>query len=328
MTAVTMRRMTQATWYKHRVSVVGIPAVFLLAALALFADGAVQRHWLSVRHLNGCLVASDTTGGSWCVSSAAWASFSSPSQTPNIIAVAVLALPALVGLFAGVPWVAREFESGAFRFTWTQGIGPRHWLLGTFGPLVLLAAASAAIYGAAADWWYQLAQWQDGTSIWSWRWSSFELTPLSIAGWTVLTMALALLCGVLIRRVVPAMIAFIVTLGACTYLSQTWLRPWLFGIGTAVKQVSWSTSAGWPPSTTTYTVQTWLQTPSGQRVSGLPAADNVSAWIAQHHYTSWVAYQPHSHLIWLELARNGILITVAAFAVLASVWWLRIRPAD
>jgi hypothetical protein len=54
----------------------------------------------------------------------------------------------------------------------------------------------------------------------------------------------------------------------------------------------------------------------------------VSAWLAQHHDTSWVAYQPHNHLIWLELARNGILITAAAFAVLASVWWLRIHPAD
>ena len=75
-------------------------------------------------------------------------------------------------------------------------------------------------------------------------------------------------------------------------------------------------------------METWLQTPSGQRVSGLPAVNNVSAWIAQHHYTSWVAYQPHNHLIWLELARSGILVTVAAFAVLASVWWLRIRPAD
>ena len=324
MTAMTVR-MTRAAWYKHRFSVVGIPAVFLLAALALFADGVVQRHWLSAHHLNSCLVANATTGGSSCAS-AAWVSFIQPSPMPNGIAVAVLALPVLAGLFAGVPWVAREFESGAFRFTWTQGTGPRNWLLGTFGPLVLLAAVSAAIYGAAAYWWYQIAQWQDGTSIWSWRSSSFELTPLSIAGWTVLAMALALLSGVLIRRAQPAMIAFIVTLGACVYLSQTWLRPWLFSIGPAVKQVS--TSAGWPSSVTTYTVQTWLQTPSGQRVSGPPAVNNVSAWIAQHHYTYWVAYQPHNHLIWLELARNGILVTVAAFAVLASVWWLRIRPAD
>jgi hypothetical protein len=148
-TAVTVLRMTRATWYKHRVSVVGIPAVFLLPALALFAGSVVQRHWLSVHHLNGCLAANATTGGSWCVSSAAWASFSSPSQTPNVIAVAVLALPVLAGLFAGVPWVAREFESGAFRFTWTQGTGPRHWLLGTFGPLVLLAAVSARAHPLA-----------------------------------------------------------------------------------------------------------------------------------------------------------------------------------
>ena len=325
MTAMTVRRMTRATWYKHRLSVIGLPAVFLLAALALFADSVVQRHYLSVHHLNGCLVANAETGGSWC-GSGAWVSFIQPSGAPNVIAVAVLALPVLAGLFAGVPWVAREFESGAFRFTWTQGTSPRRWLLGTSGPLVLLAAVTAAIYGAAAYRWHQIAQWQDGTSIWSWRWSSFELTPFSIAGWTVLAMALALLSGVLIRPAQPAMIAFIVTLGACVYLSQTWLRPWLFSIGPAVKQVS--TSAGWPASTTTYTVQTWLQTPRGQRLSDWPAVNNVSAWIAQRHDTSWVAYQPHNHLIWLELARNGILITVAALAVLASVWWLRIRPAD
>ena len=59
-----------------------------------------------------------------------------------------------------------------------------------------------------------------------------------------------------------------------------------------------------------------------------PVLGGRRAWMAQHHYPSWVAYQPHSHLIWLELARNGILVAVAALAVLASVWWLRIRPAD
>jgi len=50
-TAVTALRMTRATWYKHRFSAVALPAVFLLAALALFADGAGQRHWLGAHHL-------------------------------------------------------------------------------------------------------------------------------------------------------------------------------------------------------------------------------------------------------------------------------------
>lgn len=51
-------------------------------------------------------------------------------------------------------------------------------------------------------------------------------------------------------------------------------------------------------------------------------------WLAQHHLSEWVAYQPHSHLVWLVLARNGILVAVAAVMVLASVWWLRKHPGE
>jgi hypothetical protein len=335
---VTVPRMTRVTWYKHRVSVLGIPAVFLLAALLLWIDGMLQRHWISVHHLAGCLVANEGYG-SVCDSgsgarSAIFAQFTDPFRT-NITEVGAVVLPALVGLFAGVPWVAREFESGAFRFTWTQSISGRRWLLGTFAPLVLLAAVTAAVYGIAAHWWFQVAQWRSGTSYNTWSWESFELNPLSILSWTLLTMSLALLLGVTIRRVLPAMIALVVTLGACVLLAQTWLREHLFGIGAVVKQVSWGINVGWPPDTTSYIARTWFRTPSGQRLSEETVFSrlanyqgNVDNWLTQHHYTYWVAYQPYSHRIWMELARNGILITAAALAVFASVWWLRIRPAE
>lgn len=56
--------------------------------------------------------------------------------------------------------------------------------------------------------------------------------------------------------------------------------------------------------------------------------DNPDRWLAQHHLTYWIAYQPHSHLVWFELARNGILVTAAALAVLAAVWWLRTHLAE
>jgi len=75
---MTALRMTRATWYKHRFAMAGLPAVFLLAALALVADGAVQRRWLGVHHLNGCLAASTETGGSW----PATASLSRPPPSP------------------------------------------------------------------------------------------------------------------------------------------------------------------------------------------------------------------------------------------------------
>ena len=32
-------------------------------------------------------------------------------------------LPALIGAFAGAPLLARELETGTFRYAWTQGVG-------------------------------------------------------------------------------------------------------------------------------------------------------------------------------------------------------------
>lgn len=64
------------------------------------------------------------------------------------------------------------------------------------------------------------------------------------------------------------------------------------------------------------------------QLAGLPQLQAQARWLAQHQLSEWVAYQPHSHLVWLVLARNGILVAVAAVSVLASVWWLRKHPAQ
>jgi hypothetical protein len=38
--------------------------------------------------------------------------------------------PALLGAFAGAPVLARELETGTFRYAWTQGFGRWRWPLG------------------------------------------------------------------------------------------------------------------------------------------------------------------------------------------------------
>jgi hypothetical protein len=333
----TVPRMTRVTWYKHRVSMLGIPAVFLLAALLLFVDGILQRQWLSSNHLSGCLIQWKDSGNSVCAveptaKAMAWSRFEDSGRT-NVIELMALALPAVIALFAGVPWVAREFESGAFRYTWTQTGSPRRWLTGTFTPLVLLAGATAAIFGLAAYWWFQVAQWRSGSSDSLWSWQSFEVTPLSVVSWTLLAMSLALLLGVTIRRVLPAMIGFVAAIIGCVILSQTLLREYLFRIGEIVKQGSF-VYPNWPNHFTTYVTRSWYTTHSGQLVTVdathplVPSnVTDGNLWLRQH-YIIWIASQPHSHLIWFELARSAILVAVAVLAVLASIWWLRHRPAE
>ena len=65
----------------------------------------------------------------------------------------LFAVPVLLGAFAGAPLLAREFDSGTFRFAWTQGAGRTRWAVST---LVLTAALITAATGAftALFYWY------------------------------------------------------------------------------------------------------------------------------------------------------------------------------
>jgi hypothetical protein len=337
--AIKVPRMTQVTWYRHRALVLGIPGLYLLAAALLVIDSVLQRHWVSSQHLTYCLAYADNSTSSRCLTQnspytlGVFAGFVDYWRTEGTV-LAVFLLAAVTGLFAGVPWVAREFEGGGFRFTWTQSVSPRRWLLGTFGPLTVLAGAVAAICGVAAHWWFQVAQFRLDGGTTPWGWESLEMTPLSMVSWTLLAMALALLLGVTIRRVLPAMIAFAVTFGGCLVLAQTWLPEFLFRVGTIPLRLNSSTQE-YP--TNSYVAQTWFARPGGPKLSPMtvyaqlnnaPQPLDLARWLTQHHLSEWVAYQPHSHLVWLALARNVILVAVAVLAVLASVWWLRKHPAE
>jgi hypothetical protein len=336
--AITVPRMTRVTWYKHRTLLLGIPGMFLLAAALLVIDSLLQRHWISSHHLTYCLTYADNDTSSRCLTENApyqlgvFAGFVDYWRTEAVV-LAVFSLAAAAGLFAGVPWVAREFEGGGFRFTWTQSVSPRRWLLGTFGPLTLLATVTAAICGAAAHWWFQVAQFRLDGGTTPWGWESIEMTPLSVASWTLLAMALALLLGVLIRRVLPAMVTFAVTFGGCLVAAQTWLPEFLFRIGDISLRLNDANPVNLAGND--YIAQTWFARPGGPRLkpatvyAQLPPSNASQArWLEQHHLSEWVAYQPHSHLVWLVLARNGILVAVAAVMVVASVWWLHKHPAE
>jgi hypothetical protein len=336
--AVAVPRMTRVTWYKHRASMLGIPGLFLLAAVLLVIDSLVQRHWISSHHFGYCLAYADNDTTSRCLTQNAFYRLGIFAEFVNywrteVPVVTVFLLAAMAGMFAGVPWVAREFEGGGFRYTWTQGVSPLRWLLGTFGSLTLIAAVAAAICGVAVHWWFQVAQFRLDGGTTPWGWESAEMTPLSLVSWTLLAMALALLLGVTIRRVLPAMITFAVTFGGCAVLARTWLPEFLFRIGDITVPLN-PANTQWPTAIT-YVAQDWFARPGGPRISpqtveaqpGFYGPQRVR-WLTQHHLTEWIAYQPRSHLAGLLLARNGILVAVAVLLVLASLGWLRWHPAE
>jgi hypothetical protein len=220
-----------ATLRQHRLAVVGLLAVFAVAAIPLVVTG-IQTHLAYAKYLqHHCLTArlplchpvllNQMGADSWVLS--------------RFTGLAVL--PVLAGVFLGAPLVARDFETGASRFSLTQGISIRRQVAFKLLVLGALVAAAAAVLGALAMWdmapHHHIAPGNDtGLSYW---WPVyFNITALTLPAWALLDFSLGVLAGVAIKRVVPAIAATLVG-AACVALAGSGYAAWgPQGIGPAV----------------------------------------------------------------------------------------------
>ena len=214
---VPWRRMTWVTWRQHRIALGGV-AVFLGAlAVWLWLAG------LQLRHAYAAAIACHPAGPAACQNLIA------AFQSTNVLLKGGFVLqpvPALIGAFAGPLVLACEFETGTFRYAWTQGFGRGRW---TLAKLVLLGAAVAAIAGAFSvlvSWYYQpyLAPgrlYSPTSPLLHWL---FDLRGVAFAAWTLAAFTMGALAGVLIRRVVPAIAATLAGYAGLAVLAGAVLR--------------------------------------------------------------------------------------------------------
>ncbi len=95
------------------------------------------------------------------------------------------AIPVLAGVFAGAPILARELDSGTFRFAWTQGAGRTRWTLARLALPAVTVTAAAAAFTQLFGWFFYpfFAVSQAG----SFAPQYFNLTGIAFAAWTPLT---------------------------------------------------------------------------------------------------------------------------------------------
>jgi hypothetical protein len=335
-------RMARATWYRHRPAIIAILAIFAAATIVLIVQGAMMRSALAAEGIGKCI----ETGayGSACPwpPPQAWEAFLTHyGYTAADIVPALYLLPLSVAVFAGVPWLTREFETGSFRYTWVQGVSRADWLLGTFAPLAATATLGAVACGLAFDWWYVVAQWPAWESGPPWEaggfspagWQPFGLAPETLMGLTLLAMSLALLAGVLIRRTVPAMAACAVACVGCFTLVQWPLRDWLTSLAPIVARGQY----GYPftPRWNDLVLHGWLTGPDGRPGSSAVldklnslTVSQYDTWLTQHGYTYWIAYQPHDRLWLFQFATAAVLLTASAALLLTATRLLRNRPPE
>ena len=131
-------------------------------------------------------------------------------------------VPALIGAFIGAPVLARELETGTFRYAWTQGIGRLRWTVGKLVPLAIAVTAVAGAFTVLFAWYNQPCVAAGYVSPFSAR--VFGLLEVAFAAWTLAAFAIGVLAGMVIRRAVPAIAATLAVYAGLAFTTALWLR--------------------------------------------------------------------------------------------------------
>jgi hypothetical protein len=326
------RRMAWVIWRQHR---------FAMAGVAVFLGGLAAWLWITGLQLHHAY-----TAAAACRPANSPACHNLIEQFSGVNGVlqdglVFQAVPALIGAFIGAPLLARELETGTFRYAWTQGFGRRRWAL---AKLVALAVPVAAVAGAMSvllSWYYQPYFPARNSSLGLSEASPlapvlFDLHGVTFAAWTLAAFAIGALAGMLIRRVVPAIGATLVAYTGLALLAGMYLRRHYAAPVVTTKlslpSSAWITSQPWRDGSGHVVSQGALSQvlragpPSLAGKGGVPQALDVWLYLEHHGFTRWTSYQPAGRFWSFQWIETGWLFALSALLIGVTVWMVR-RPA-
>jgi hypothetical protein len=324
------RRMTWVTWRQHRIALAGVAAFLGVLAVWVWRAGLGLHHAYAVAA--ACHPASSIACGDLVSRFNDMDAFLAPGWV-------LQAVPALIGAFAGAPVLARELETGTFRYAWTQGFGRWRWTLAKLVLLAVVAAAAAGAFSVLLSWYYQ-PYFGAGNQAMSLSEASplsgglFDLRGVAFAAWTLAAFAIGALAGMLIRRVVPAIAATLaiyagLAVAAGMYLRQHYLTPLVirnnFPLGSAQVLSRWWTKGGHPVSQSV--ASQVLQGAPAQAAGkgGVPQSIGAVQYLSQHGFTQWISYQPASRFWPFQWIEGGWLLALSVLLIAVTVWLVRRR---
>ena len=323
-----LRGLAWVTWRQHRFALAGVLVVLGGIGLFMLFNGLAMHHAYTRLGLDTC----GKLSGPSCQSQltifrqdyGSWA-----DHLPTLLMV----LPGLIGVFAGAPLVARELESGTFRFAWTQSRTRVQWII---TKLVLLGAALTALalaFSALFTWWYGPFDAITGRLSPN---GAYEISGLVFASRTLFGFMLGALLGLLIRRTVPAMAATAAAWTAVALSSTIYLRPLIQKPITTIGHPGKGAIASSHVPFNANVISNWIQNPAGHHASldqlfqqaiagnggAIPSPDQFQAYLTTHNDSQWVSYQPNGwfwHFQTIEASGYAVLAILLAVATVLIV---------
>ena len=330
--------MAWVTWRQHRLALAGVVAVFGAPAVYLLISGLPMHD--AYRAVTACRPL-----GSVSCRQVANNFLQTYSQRSTLTAGVLQAMPALIGAFVGAPVLAREFETGTFRYAWTQAFGRARWTIAKLAPLAVAVTLAAAAFSLLCTWYYQPiigARGGDSDTS-SLAPTIFDLHGVALPAWTLAGFAIGALAGILIRRVTPAMFATIAVWVGLAFLTGAYLRPHyeaplvtsnpntpagafvinqgLFRGGNPAS-LSMINGTLRPVDVQALTPDVFQPGPS----TPLNFEDPVQ-YLIQHGYTQLTTYQPASRFWTFQWIEGGWLLALSLLLIATTVWRVRRRAA-
>jgi len=338
---VPWRRMAGVIWRQHRYALLGVVALLGALTLYLGVAGASMHHAYATAL--ACRPASSYACQNQLIDfNTAYA------PTAQMVGVLLMAVPMLIGAFVGAPVLARELETGTFRYAWTQGFGLRRWTLAKLVPLAVMVTAAAGLFSLLFSWYYQ-PLFADGMSI-PLDPKLFGVRPVAFAAWTLAAFAIGALAGMLIRRVVPAIAVTLAVCVALAFAAGLYLRPHYMTPVTGRNLASapasaWIIGGRWTKGgvTISQAAMDQIETPLFHQAVTAAVPKNVGSddvkfykgsantqvhdYLVRHGYTRWISYQPGSRFWPFQWIEGGWLLALSVLLIGATVWLVRHRAA-
>jgi hypothetical protein len=188
------------TWRQFRAQTIAAAAALAVTALVLGLSGAHIEHLYKTSGIYGCRAPADCNAAA--SNFLAEVSGSLVNHLPLLFGTALVAVPAIIGIFWGAPLLTRELEPGTHRLAWTQGVTRTRWLVVNLVVIGLAAMAAAGLFSLLVTW---SASPIDAVNMNWLQPAVFSERGIVPVGYAAFAFTLGVTAGMLIRRTVPAM---------------------------------------------------------------------------------------------------------------------------
>lgn len=234
----------------------------------------------------------------------------------NYLRLVLLALPVLLGMFAGAPLFGREIEHGTHVFGLTQSIGRTRWWATKIlvaGLPVIVGMTLLGLLNAWAS--VPLQAVMFGGRLVT---PTFEIQGLTLGAYTALAFTLSATFGLLARNTLAAMVITVIAYAPVIGVIANALRP---AYATPVT----STDGDMP--TGAWIVESSYVDSAGNHVPFSPAGcdTTLSECMKAQGVVREVAFQPDDRFWSFQVIEGGLFVALAALVVGVSAWALHNR---